>query len=124
MTYGDARPSCFSGRCRFCQVGVQVVARGRQRVVGGHADPAQRLHRIGEQIARVGEMLDQRREFGQHLIQRVVALRHDRQQPVGGIDGAGDVLGLLVQLVGERVELVQELRIWSARPFSTLKISV
>ena len=54
-------------------------------------------------------MLDQRRELGQHPVEGVVALSHDGQQSIGGIDGVGDVVTLLVQLIGERVQPIQEL---------------
>jgi hypothetical protein len=54
-------------------------------------------------------VFDQWRELGENPVQCVVAAGHDRQQPVGRVDRAGDVVALLVQLVGERVKSAQEL---------------
>ena len=69
-------------------------------------------------------MLDQRREFGEHPIERVVAVRHDRQQLVGGIDGAGDVVALLGSVGGEGVQLAEEVADLVARPSRMLMTSV
>ena len=53
-------------------------------------------------------MLDQGRKFGKHPVERVVAIHHDVEQPISRIDGARQVLALLVELVGEDVEPTEE----------------
>ena len=88
---------------------MKIAARGRQRLAGDVADPAHRFDRVGEQITLLGEMIDQRREFGEHPIEGVGSGARVRQQPVGGVDGVDDVVALRVQLAREGVQLAEEI---------------
>ena len=84
----------------------------RRQVLRGHlAELSDRVDRVDKKVLGVGEMLDQRREFGQHPIQDVGPAAHVGQQPVGGVDGMGDVVALLVQLAVKVSSLPRKSRI-------------
>ena len=52
IRYGDALPSCCERPLQVLQVRVRGSAlAGGQRLVGGLAEPAERSHRVGEQVA-------------------------------------------------------------------------
>ena len=87
---------------------MQVAACFRQVLVGSLAEPSYRIDGVNEQVLGVGEMFDQRRDVGQHSIQDIRPATHIHQQPVGGVDGVGDVIALLVELASEGVQLAQE----------------
>src|SRR5262249_14890229 len=60
-----------------------------------------RFDGVREQFARVGEMPYQWWDFGEHPIQRVGVVGDDRQEFVGRIDCAGEVVASAVQFGGE-----------------------
>src|SRR5277367_4462969 len=87
---------------------MKVAPRGGQVLFGNSAEPSNRVDRIDQKVLFVGEMLDQWREFGEYPFQNVRAGSHVGQQPVGGVDGVGDVTALLVESGGEGIQLAEE----------------
>ena len=94
---------------QLTQILMQIPPRGRERLIDDITDSPHRVDGVREQVALLGEMLDQRWEFGENLVQGVRAVTHIGQQPVGGIDDVADVVALLVQFAGESVQLAEKL---------------
>ena len=71
IRYGEAAAEFLQRALQRLQVGVQRAAGLRQVLVGGLAEPSHRIDGVDQQVLGVGEMLDQRRDVGQHPVEDV-----------------------------------------------------